>query len=141
MCCTKSLVARAKPLPKDLSGSGPGTNSIRLSESMEPWRDASHSCQLQPMMLIPAIPMCYLIPHGDAGSPYEPNQSTPYWTQQEVPEVTTPGNKAPENGDRYSCDGDDEVYYHLLEGYEKPGTWHLVEESWLYAFSILSPLA
>ena len=80
------------------------------------------------MILIPVMPMCYLMPHGGAGSPSESNQSTPYRTQKEVPEVTTPSSKAPDNGDRHSCDGDDEVYYHLLEGYDKPGTWQLVEE-------------
>ena len=80
------------------------------------------------MILIPVMPMCYLMPHGGAGSPSNSNQTTPYRTQKEVPEVTAPGSKAPENGDRHNCDGDDEVYYHLLEGYDKPGTWQLVEE-------------
>ena len=52
--------------------------------------------------------------------------------------MTIPETKAPENGDKRCCDGDDEVYYNLLEGYDKPGTWQLVEEG-LYVRCTMLP--
>ena len=80
---------------------------------------------MQSMVLVP-MPLCYLMPVTGACSPYEHHVRN-----DEAPEVTTVEPKAPEDHQekRGSTEGDDEVYYHLLEAYMNPDTWHVVEES------------
>ena len=96
---------------------------------MEGWHQVSPQ-HVQPMVLVPAMPMCYLMPAaGTCSSPYadhvRPDEAPP-----EVPEVTASGY-APEKcqEERAGNEGEDEVYYIISEAYGNPGSWHPVEDS------------
>ena len=93
---------------------------------------------MQPMVLVPAMPICYLLPATGTCSSYEHHVC-----DDDAPEVTTAEPKASEDYQekRGSTDGDDEVYYHLLEAYLNPGTWHVVEEGLCVRATLIPSLA
>ena len=93
---------------------------------------------MQPMVLVPAMPICYLLPATGTCSSYEHHVC-----DDDAPEVTTAEPNASEDYQekRGSTDGDDEVYYHLLEAYLNPGTWHVVEEGLCVRATLIPSLA